>query len=72
MTSGNALKVMNNDTVLEGASTGETAGQKMYLAAGGGLTSTRPTATGTFIVIAGYWKNATDFYCDIRVIKRNK
>lgn len=45
---------------------GFTAGNRLYLASGGGLTVTRPVGSGNRVVVVGFAKNATDLDVAIR------
>ena len=45
---------------------GATPGDRYYLAAGGGLTATRPTGTGNRVIQMGFAKNATDLWVEIQ------
>lgn len=55
--------------VVTGVLTGATAGQFVYLAAGGGLTTTTPTGN-TRIMLVGYAINATDLYVKTQYLGR--
>lgn len=48
--------------VLAGCLSGATAGDIYYLAVGGGLTATRPVASGDHSLVVGKAKNATDLH----------
>lgn len=66
-----SVVVVGNDSVLEGALVGATAGTKYYWD-GSALTSTLPSTSGSHIYRVGVAKNATDLYVDIEFVKKNK
>lgn len=45
---------------------GATPGDRYYLAAGGGLTATRPVGSGNRVIQMGFAKNATDLWVEIQ------
>lgn len=51
-----------------GVISGATAGDLVYLAAGGGLTTTRPTAANNRLVLIGYAINDTDLYVHTQIL----
>lgn len=56
---------------LNGVLTGATAGDYVYLAAAGGLTLTRPVATGVRVLLVGWAINATDLHVSPNFLGRN-
>jgi hypothetical protein len=51
--------------VAAGVFVGQTPGTRFFLAAGGGLTSTRPAGSGNRVIQMGFAKNATDLWVEI-------
>lgn len=66
-----SVVVVGNDSILEGALAGATAGVKYYWD-GTSLTSTIPSTSNFHVYRIGVAKNATDLYVDIEFIKKNK
>lgn len=60
-----------SDGRLNGVLSGATAGDHVYLAPAGGLTSTRPTGAGERITLVGWAVNATDLHVEINFLGRN-
>jgi hypothetical protein len=70
---GSSVKVVQDDTILEGVLTGAIAGAKYYWSwdgSTGGITATAPTASGKSVWQIGIAKNATDLYVEIRFITK--
>jgi hypothetical protein len=59
---GNPTGVATEGDVLTGVLVGATAGDPVYLASGGGVTTTKPTGVGNRVLIVGRAKNATDIW----------
>lgn len=61
ITVGNPVVVLS-EGILTGILSGATAGDYVYLAASGGLTTVKPSSSGNRIVRIGYAVNATDLF----------
>lgn len=59
-----------SDGRLDGCLVGATAGDQVYLAAGGGLTTTKPTGGGHRITLVGFAINANDLHIEINFLGR--
>ena len=61
---------VRNDTVIEGALVGATAGDPYYWD-GSGLTTSIPSGSGSYVWQVGIAKNATDLAAEVRFVKKN-
>jgi len=52
--------------IAAGVLSSATPGDRYYLAAGGGLTATRPTGSGNRVIQMGFAKNSTDLWVEIQ------
>lgn len=64
------VSVLADHEVLVGVLSGATAGDR-YWWDGSALTTTQPTAAGSYVWQAGYAKNATDLFIDVDFVKKN-
>lgn len=69
--SGAKVKVLANDTIVPGAISGATAGDK-YWWTPSGWDTTKPSASGTRLWLGGLAKNGTDLQVEVKFVKVNR
>lgn len=69
-TVGQQVRILANDTVLDGVLAGATAGD-VYYWNGTGLQNTIPSGAGSYVWRCGIAKNATDLHVEIEFVKKN-
>lgn len=69
-TAASLVKVLANDTIIQGVLSGFTAGQTVYWG-GSGFVSAVPTGTAGHVWKLGVAKNTTDLHVEVDFIKRN-